>query len=192
METNTQKVTPEYLKQSALKANTAREGNGLDSSLVVDLLPQSHKIQVARTFDTSDATVLKWYYDLASKGMLGDRLAHLMALDAYGMIPNTSNISELSLDDKVNRLCTTVQQMTNMLVRNQKMTESNMIAQAKSIKFLQNVTLTVKSQGEILRAIESVLVSENKYTPEQIRIVLDSIKKTIQQSVPIRPTSETD
>lgn len=191
MEKSTQRATPKYLKEDAINTDVQREGRNLDSSYIVELLPQSHKININRCFDTSDATVLKWYYDLASKGLFGERLAHLMALDAYGKIPDTSTFVDLSLDDKVNQLCNTVQQMTNMLIRNQKMTESNMVAQAKSIKYLQNVTLTVKSQGEILKAIEAVLVSENKYTPEQIKIVLDSIKRTIQESTPIRPTTPT-
>lgn len=191
METSSKQVTPKYLKEEAISVDTKREGNALDSSFTVDLLPQSHKININRCFDTSDANVLKWYYELANKGRFGARLAHLIALDAYGRIPDTSDIVDLSLDEKVSQLCTTVHQMTNMLIRNQKMTENNMIAQAKSIKYLQNVTLTVKSQGEIIKAIESVLVSENKYTPEQIKIVIDSIRKTMQDTTaPISPSSK--
>ena len=180
MESKQQKVTPEYLKTNAVKADKQREGNHLNADIITDLLPQEYKITINRVFETNDATVLKWYYELAHHGKFGERLAHLIALDAYGRIPQTSTLSDFTVDEKIDQLVTTVAQITNMLIRNQKMTEHSMVSQAKSIKFLQNVASTVKSQGELLKAIEAVMISENKYTHDEITTTLSGIKKAME------------
>ena len=177
---NEVKVTSEYLKKNAVKTPYAPEGSNLSSDMITQLLPDMHKICINRSYETKDPVILEWYYKLAQHGQFGTRVAHLMALDAYGRIPETSNITEMSTDDKINQLVGTVTHITNMLMRTQKMTESNMTTQAKSINFLKSVALNVKTQGAILEAIEAILSSDNTYSPDDVRTVIDGIKDALK------------
>lgn len=171
-----QTVNIRYL-QNAMKPETKCEGANINASLITELLPDTHVIQINRKFETKDPVILEYYYKLAQKGQFGARVGYLISLDAYGKIPQTSSVAELSNEEKLNQLVGTINTMVQMIMRTQRMTESNMSAQAKTLKYVQGVALTVKSQGAILQAIESVLVSENKYTSEEIKYVLDGIKK---------------
>lgn len=176
MQDNEVKVTGEYLKKTAVKTPYAPEGSTITSDMVTQLLPDLHKICINRSYETKDPVILEWYYKLAQHGQFGARIAHLMALDAYGKIPDTSDITEMSTDDKINQLVGTLTHITNMLMRTQKMTESNMTTQAKSINFLKSVALSVKAQGAVLEAIESILSSDSTYSPDDVRTVIDGIK----------------
>lgn len=174
-------VNASYLKDSAIKADSVRESKHIDGKIFSELLPQSHVIPVHRDFQTQDPTILEYWYTLSHKGQFGNRLAHLISLDAYGKIPQTSRTAELSTDDKVDQIASTLTSLANALVRTQKLTEHNMSSQAKVLNYVQKVGGTVKSQGAVLDVIKAVLTSETDYTHEDIKYVLEAVKGTFDK-----------
>lgn len=177
---NEVKVTKEYLEKDAISTPYAPEGSTISSDMITQLLPDVHKICINRCYETKDPVILEWYYKLAQRGKFGTRVAHLIALDAYGKIPQTQGITELSTDEKINQLVGTVTHITSMLMRTQKMTESNMTTQAKSINFLKSVAMSVKTQGAILEAVEAILSSDGSYSPDEIKTTITSIKEAFK------------
>lgn len=169
-------VDAKYLKEDAMKANYVRETQFLNAKISTELLPEMHQIPVNRTFQTKDPVILNYWYKLANQGKFGDRIAHLISLDAYGKIPQTSETASLSTDDKVDQIASTLTTLTNALMRTQKLTENNMSSQAKALHYIQKVAGSVKSHGAILDVIKAVLTSETDYSPEDIKEVLNGIE----------------
>jgi hypothetical protein len=169
-------VTNDYMKK-AVSVDFVREGTTINANMITELLPENYKMTLNRTFETRDPVILEWYYNLARRGQFGLRVGHLIALDAYGKIPETSNIVDMSTEEKINQLVGTVTHITQMLVRTQKMTESTMTTQAKSINFLKGLSLSVKEQRMLLEAMESILTSEGTHSKDEVKDLMDSVKE---------------
>lgn len=173
-------TTPEYLK-SAIKPNPQGEATNLKNTQYRELLPTPHKIPIHREFETNDPIILEWYSSLAKKGQFGIRLGHLMALDAYGKVKETTDIAELSTEEKIDKITEMVVLLTKNLSRTQYLTENTIASQTKTLNLLQNVGTAVQGHEAVLSAIEACLISEKHYSPKEIKLILDGIRKQIMQ-----------
>lgn len=172
---NQVEVTKDYLA-SAVKPNVQGEGANLKATMITNLLSENRDITVNRVFSTRDPIILEWYYNLAINGKFGERLAFLMSLDAYGKIKETTDLSKMSQDEKIDKIASTVALLAKNLTRTQKLTENTMTSQVKTLHYMQGVNNTVRGQGAILAVLEHCLSTEDRYTPTQIKEILENVK----------------
>lgn len=168
-------VTDKYLKEAVIPSNQ-REAKGLSPTMVNELLPEAHEIVVHRTFSTKDPVILDYYYKLAQKGKFGERIGHLIAQDAHGKIPKTQEVTNLNTEEKIDQIVVTVAQMTNLIQRTQRLTEASITKQTQAYKHMNNMSVTIQSQGILIETIRRILIDEGEHSKEEITEILDNMK----------------
>ena len=176
---NKPKITKQFVDSNTECVMKTRELQGVDIENMQRLLPEPQEIKIRRTILTKDAVLLNYYYKLAQRGQFGKRLAYLMTLDAYGQIPD-SNFDNLSEADKLNSILTTVNKLTEIIARTQRVSETNIATQSRVLKLIQDLSNSVKEQGMLTELVKYLMLNEN-YTEEQLKELLVKVSEDIKK-----------